>query len=745
MKIKTTHLLLRIAALLVAITLCLLAARRCFSLMLLEGRGQIERDLLDASQQSISQIETAIELRMKFLESMASHLSGEPYPFYAIDRFNAVVDIYNAKCVGYAHPDGAAYMTSGHREDISQQEFFQAALRGEMYVSDVLMTRKGEAVNAHSIPVWSPDGTEITGVMFVIYSTEVFDEMLRVGSFDGQGHSCVIQGDGKLVAAYEGQRQQSGDNFFTELLKLDGSNAGAVEAIRRGIAGEGRALETISDGSREYFLDAETIKQKPGHEPWYLVTIVATDVLSQRLHPMRIGLRNMLTCVAVLFLLCALVYLWTYRKQRQELSRLAYTDSVTGIDNFSAFREKMVSGGVGGAGYVIAADLRGFSSINHTCGTAKTVELLAALGDVFNQEIGPGELAAHVSRDSFALFLHSPDDDALIGRLEAIRREIQSLSSRMALPHLVPQFGVCKVDSPEYPDESYGNANIARRRFRDRVDHYYSFFDEEIRILTQENQQMEDDFDQALKEHQFEMWYQPKFSPKTGKLEAAEALVRWRKPDGTLVPPGKFIPLFERNGSIKRLDEYVFNEVCAQQRAWRDAGLEIVPVSVNVSRASLFFPDIAGRYMSIINQHGVSTEHIELEITESAINNSAEMERLICAFHSCGFRILVDDFGSGYSSLSTLTKNYFDNIKIDKSLVDCIGLPEGNSLLESIVHLAHKFHMTVTAEGVEEASQADFLVVLACDNIQGYYYSKPLPADQFQTLLSKASPVGALP
>jgi len=745
LKIKTTHLLLRVAALLVAIVLCLAATQRCLSLLSVQSRRQIEQDLQDTAQQSINQLETAIELRMKFLESLASHISGEPYPFYTVDRFDPVVKIYNAKCIGYAQPDGIACLTNGHREDISQQEFFQVALRGQMYVSDVLITRNGEAVNAHSAPVWSTDGAEITGVMFVIYSTEVFSEFLRVGSFEGQGHSCIIQGDGKLVAKFEGQQQPADNNLFTGLLRADGSNAGAVENIRRNMVRVGHALETVSDGTREYFFDAERVEHKPGREQWYFITIIATDVLSKRTQPMLTSVRNMLACVALLFLLCGLVYLWTYRKQRQELFRLAYTDSVTGMDNYSAFREKMLDGGLGGTGYVVAMDLRGFNAINNICGAAKGNELLDALGGILSNQMGAEELAAHVSRDSFVMFLHSPDKNTLIDRLQFIRGEIQALAPRMALPHLIPQFGICEVDNFNHPDESYGNAGIARQRFQDRVDLFYSFFDEEMRILTLENQQMEDDFDQALKDHQFEMWYQPKYSPLTGKLEAAEALVRWRKPDGSLVPPGKFIPLFERNGSIARLDEYVFNAVCAQQRAWSDAGLEVVPVSVNVSRASLFFPDITERYMSIINRHGVSTNHIELEITESAINDSSEMERLICAFHACGFRILVDDFGSGYSSLSTLTKNYFDNIKIDKSLVDCIGLPEGDSLLESIVHLAHKFNMTVTAEGVEEARQADFLVILSCDNIQGYYYSKPLPANEFQSLLAAAAPVGRLP
>lgn len=424
--------------------------------------------------------------------------------------------------------------------------------------------------------------------------------------------------------------------------------------------------------------------------------------------------------------------------QKRGLHRMAYQDALTGGDNYSSFREKMRNGTVSGAGYVISADLRGFGIINNTCGIAKGDELIHAMGEILAHDLRRGELSAHVSGDKFVMFLHSPSQRDLVNRVAALRRSIIDLSPQLSIPHIMPQFGIRPVDTPKNPERSYSDANLAKQMIKERTNYYYLIFDEKMRDRELEIQEMEDSFGPALEDRQFEMWYQPKYDPVSGEPVAAEALVRWRKPDGTLISPGKFIPLFESNGMIAQLDEYTLDTVCRQQRAWLDAGKKLVPVSVNVSRASLFFDDIAARYMVLVRRYDLPADCIELEITESAMNENENVDGILDQFHICGFHLLVDDFGSGYSSLSTLTKRRFDNIKIDKSLVDCIGQMEGDLLLESIVHMAHEFKMTITAEGVEKDYQVDFLKKQSCDNIQGFYYSRPLPAPDFDALLNPA-------
>lgn len=248
---------------------------------------------------------------------------------------------------------------------------------------------------------------------------------------------------------------------------------------------------------------------------------------------------------------------------------------------------------------------------------------------------------------------------------------------------------------------------------------------------------MEDVFEDALKNGEFQLWYQPKVDPVTGNILGAEALIRWKRPDGTMLSPGKFIPLFEKNGNITTLDEYVFRTVCAQQQRWLQAGAKLYPISVNISRVSLYYSNVVDKYREILNSFRLDPKYVPLEITESATIDNSDISSLIEQFHEAGFTLLLDDFGSGYSSLSSLNVMHFDTIKLDKSLIDYIGDRNGEKLLLHITQLLQSFGMTITAEGVETSDQVEFLKNLHCDDIQGYYFSKPLPVNEFEDFVRK--------
>ena len=193
--------------------------------------------------------------------------------------------------------------------------------------------------------------------------------------------------------------------------------------------------------------------------------------------------------------------------------------------------------------------------------------------------------------------------------------------------------------------------------------------------------------------------------------------------------------IYEKNGMIPRLDEYIFRTVCMQQKQWEKEGKKILPISVNVSRVSLYYPNIVEKYKSIVEEHGVATRYLQLEITESATIGNGEVADLIERFHLAGFEMLLDDFGSGYSSLSTLNVMHFDIMKLDKSLIDYIGDENGEKLLHYIMKLGQNLGLRITAEGVETEEQLTFLRDLQCDDIQGYYFSKPLQPEDFGKLL----------
>ena len=190
---------------------------------------------------------------------------------------------------------------------------------------------------------------------------------------------------------------------------------------------------------------------------------------------------------------------------------------------------------------------------------------------------------------------------------------------------------------------------------------------------------------------------------------------------------------------ISKLDEYVFRAVCRQQVKWLDEGLKIYPVSINLSRASLYFADIVEKYMAILQECGVDPSFIQLEVTESAMEGKADISGLLGRFRNMGIQILMDDFGTGYSSLATLSMKCFDTLKLDKSLIDHIGEPNGETLLYYVINMGQKLGLHITAEGVEKISQLDFLKENHCDDIQGFLFARPMPSSQFEQMLKETT------
>ncbi len=260
-------------------------------------------------------------------------------------------------------------------------------------------------------------------------------------------------------------------------------------------------------------------------------------------------------------------------------------------------------------------------------------------------------------------------------------------------------------------------------------------YDEQLVEKQMKDKAMEEAFDDALEKNEFVVWYQPKYNPLTGEIEAAEALVRWITPDGRRLSPGEFIPLFEKDGLIVKLDEFVFSRVCDFQKERYNAGLKIYPISVNLSRISLFHEDVIERYISITREKGVEVEYLPIELTETMMNSSIRLRELTGKMISRGLHLHMDDFGSGYSSLTSLNQISFEAVKLDKGLVDYIGDKKGEVILRHTIGIAKELGMQVVAEGVEEKAQVDFLAEAGCDLIQGYYYCKPVPEQEFAEML----------
>lgn len=702
--------------------------------------SEIISRLSEEAEENVALIEKEIDAKFGVLQSFANELSSTGDEIAEIRDMQSFVEVYNFKRMGFIDLNGIAKTTDGFEKDLSFREFYQVGLKGESFITASLLDTVGDhtedMINILSVPVYDNKG-EIKGVLFATYLTEKFHEVIFSDSFQGEGYTYIVAGDGDVISSYGDGMQKEYDNIFI----YTGDAAQYDDAIQEKVENDMREKISrvgigVNEDNDKYFYCYKPLEIESADMNWYIFSIEPKSVLDERMHPIMRDIQFLTVILICILVMANIIFLYYNVRRRQELFRLAYKDSITGGDNFSNFKEKAKKY-ENTEGYVIALDISEFKLVNNVCGNARGDEVLKVIWDVIMANCNDNEQAARVNADRFVIFWIESSKKTVTYRIEKLINEIEGISEQLSVPRLYPVIGIRAVEKLDDADKRYGEALRAKALVKNRRDRHYAFYDEIDYDTIVENKNLENGFEKALADKKFEVWYQPKFNSHTGKIVGSEALIRWRADDGSLISPGRFIPLFEKNGNIIRLDEYVFREVCRQQKEWQKEGIQILPVSVNISRFSLYYSNVVEKYERIINYYDVDHKYVQIEITESAIIENTVIVELIQKFHDAGFDILLDDFGSGYSSLASLNQMPFDTIKLDKSLVDYVGNENGEKLLKFIVQLVQSLGMKITAEGVEYKEQLDFLENLNCDDIQGFYFSKPLMLADFSAKLTE--------
>ena len=286
-------------------------------------------------------------------------------------------------------------------------------------------------------------------------------------------------------------------------------------------------------------------------------------------------------------------------------------------------------------------------------------------------------------------------------------------------------------------NEMYDKANLASKNCKGNYIQNYFFYTKEMSEDIIKEQRIINNMKNALKNEEFVLYLQPKYELQRNSIAGAEVLVRWITADGRMISPGEFIPVFERNGFILKLDQYVWEKTCQLLAGWRDEGRKIFPVSVNISRVSLYNPKIVDVICGLTEKYNIPPEWLQLELTESAYTgNPKAIKEMMEQLQKKGFSILMDDFGSGYSSLNVLKDITVDVLKIDMKFLDGSG-DDGRSenILASVVRMAKWLNMPVVAEGAERKEQVSFLHSIGCEYVQGFYFARPMPVKEYEKLL----------
>ena len=386
----------------------------------------------------------------------------------------------------------------------------------------------------------------------------------------------------------------------------------------------------------------------------------------------------------------------------------------------------------------IIVDVNHFHMINERYGKAYGDEVLCRIGEKVREMVrDSGGIVCRRDADTFMIYCPHREDypEILENASIGLTGDEEASSNRVRL-----RMGVYSdVDKSIDIERRFDRAKLASDTVRGSFAQTIGYYDSKLHEKGIFAEQLIEDFSTAIEEHQFQVFYQPKFDvrPDTPVLAGAEALVRWFHPERGMISPGDFIPLFEENGLIQRLDSYVWREAARQIREWKDSFDYAVPVSVNVSRIDMFDPNLSSTLQGILKEYGLASSDLHLEVTESAYTqDSGQIIKTVEELRDKGFHIEMDDFGSGYSSLNMISSLPIDTLKLDMQFIRNAFKPDGNThLLEIIIEIAKYLSVPVIAEGVETEEQLGMLKGMKCDIVQGYFFSRPVPAAEFEPFI----------
>lgn len=456
--------------------------------------------------------------------------------------------------------------------------------------------------------------------------------------------------------------------------------------------------------------------------------------------------RLMIGCIlAVLFIFSvflALLYRSYFRNGR-ELERLAFRDEITGGINRTELRmryQELSREKKADQYTLILLDCVDFKTINASLGDKTGDKMLRYFYTVFQSYLEKDEIVARTEMDHYYILMKEKNPSAVSLRIgEMLARVISFENTDIPRCDVVFRMGACPVENNDSDLTLLQDRTIAVVKNQSPQDiGKLIYFDKKVADKIMRERKLESLFDESLVKGEFRIYFQPKVNINSGAVSGAEALVRWRLPDEGIVSPGEFIPLLEKNGKICILDRYVFEEVCILMKKWKEAGETLFPVSVNLSRSHFVDENFLGSFVRIADKYQIDRYLIEFEVTETIFLDASQMKKVregLQMIHKYGFRCSLDDFGYGYSSLTLLREFEIDVLKLDRSFFLNLESSRARDVIASILDMAEKLHISTVAEGIETQQQMEYIRTVNCDTIQGYYFSRPLPVEEFEVWL----------
>lgn len=701
--------------------------------------------LSELSASNAATIHAKIADQFEMMHTLAAFLSDEDLRGKtALTMINKTVNSYGFIRCAITFPDGS-FITHDNKNvgNTANDEYVIKGLQG---ISSVTGPREAvvdqtKRVILLTVPIRQEQ--KIIALLTCVYETKYLDTVFQMTSFGGKGYSYIADTNGNIISMprlngliYEG------DNILTFFQQqLEDSYASVAQDILD--MRSGTILLNINEQQKYVSYQPLGINQ------WYVFSVTSGEVLDGQLNSVLSSVYSLSSViVATLLLLLVLIGLYIHRlqgKAKKDLQKLAYYDGLTAMPNRNLFDKeaRRILDTIPGEYAYIILNVNKFKIVNDIFGFSQGDQLLVHIADILRKEAGRDEICARFDADHFHILSSYSSKAELEKRMLAVADKINEYKFDQCVPHEISiGFGAHFIEEKSKSVNLMGDkARMALSKVKGIHETVIYFYNNEIINQLMEEQVIENTMQSALANGEMMLYLQPKCKTATAQICGAEALVRWRHPAKGLIMPDRFIPLFEKNGFIIKLDMYMVETACKKLREWQDRNWTLLPISVNQSRLCLYQPQYIESLTRMLNQYEITPELIELEVTERAFfEDESALISVIEQLHRLGFKVAMDDFGAGYSSLNMLQDVLVDVLKIDKNFFkESINSKRGKKIVRNIVAMANDLDIEVVAEGIETKGQLDFLKEIHCTSAQGYYFSKPIPTELFErTYLKEA-------
>ncbi len=657
-----------------------------------------------------------------------------------LSQFNTSAQDFGFSYAAVVGPEAMLLTDNGETVDISDTECWKTVAGGKPVFTKINIDEKLRFAFAVPYQVKEKNQGAVIG-----FCTE--DEIRRLLTPKKETKAMaaiVFKPTGDIIIKTGAAQAFAGESdifeYFQKLASVNTIAESDVETMRDKIRDGGKG-EIDPDMSGVCY-----VYQPLGNSGWYILNSVNENYINSELlgigkmDPISIGVVIVLALLLLVSVgTTAKRYRRNSRKERRKYIEACTIDPLTGLYNkpgFEAETERvLLKLPQDKACAVISFEVVSFRTYNELYGYEAGDILLKTIADTILRYEHKGDVVSRLYSDHFVWFTTGTDNEEIFGTL----RDAIKTANSTGLPFFLCA-GVYLVDKREMSVQNMiDKASIAKDTIKYNYSTGIAIYDESMLECRLQDADMVGSMMKGLESGEFIEYYQPKYNTHTETIVGAEALARWKKPDGEIIQPSRFIELFERNGFIRRLDFYIFEKVCEFQASQQAKGRALLPVSVNFSRVHMHDLHFSQRLLNITQKYGVDPKYLEIELTESAfIMDSKEQNEVADRLHEFGFTVAIDDFGSGFSSLNMLKDFDADTLKIDTKFLE--GFERGGkvgTVVTSVIRLAKWLGIPVVAEGVETREQVDFLHSLGCEAIQGYYYSHPIPREEYEKLVDE--------